>query len=59
LVIEIDGSSHTHKEEYDQKREDYLISLGLKVYRISDLRVKHDLGNVMTELEDYIITEFG
>jgi very-short-patch-repair endonuclease len=59
LVIEIDGSSHNDKEEYDQKREDYLISLGLKVYRISDLRVKHDLGNVMTELEDYIITEFG
>ena len=38
LVIEIDGSSHNNKETYDQKREDYLISLGLKVYRISDLR---------------------
>jgi very-short-patch-repair endonuclease len=59
LVIEIDGSSHNDKEEYDQKREDYLISLDLKIYRISDLRVKHDLGNVMTELEEYIITEFG
>jgi very-short-patch-repair endonuclease len=59
LVIEIDGSSHDDKEEYDQKREDYLISLGLKVYRISDLRVKHDLNNVMMELEKYIIEEFG
>ena len=29
LVIEIDGSSHNDKEEYDQKREDYLISLKL------------------------------
>jgi very-short-patch-repair endonuclease len=59
LVIEIDGSSHDNKEEYDQKREDYLISLGLKVYRISDLRVKHDLNNVMIELEKYIVDEFG
>ena len=59
LVIEIDGSSHENKEEYDQKREDYLISLGLKVYKISDLRIKHDLNNVMMELEKYIIEEFG
>jgi very-short-patch-repair endonuclease len=59
LVIEIDGSSHDNKDEYDQKREDYLVSLGLKVYRISDLRVKHDLNNVMLELESYIVLEFG
>lgn len=59
LVVEIDGSSHNNKEEYDQKREDYLVSLGLKVYRISDLRVKHDLNNVMIELENYIVVEFG
>jgi len=59
LVIEIDGSSHNDKEVYDQKREDYLISLGLRVYKISDLRVKHDLNNVMMELENYIIEEFG
>ena len=59
LVIEIDGSSHDIKEEYDQKREEYFVSLGLKVYRISDLRVKHDLNNVMKELEQYIVIEFG
>ncbi|WP_300978769.1 endonuclease domain-containing protein [Flavobacterium sp.] len=59
LVIEIDGSSHNNKEEYDQKREDYLNLLGLKVYRISDLRVKYDLNNVMRELEEYIVKEFG
>jgi very-short-patch-repair endonuclease len=59
LVIEIDGSSHDNKEDYDQKRDDYLISLGLKIYKISDLRVKHDLNNVMMELEKYIIEEFG
>jgi len=59
LVIEIDGSSHNEKGEYDEKREAYLVSLGLRVYRISDLRAKHDLNNVMIELEKYIIREFG
>lgn len=59
LVIEIDGSSHEDKEEYDKIREDYLTSLGLRVYKISDLRVKHDLNNVMMELEKYITEEFG
>ena len=59
LVIEFDGTSHENKEQYDQKREEYLLSLGLKVYRISDLRIKHDLNNVMKELEQYIVVEFG
>lgn len=59
LVIEIDGSSHNDKEDYDKKREDFLVSMGLKVYRISDLRVKHDVNNVMLELEEFIIKEFG
>lgn len=59
LVVEIDGSSHDNKEEYDARREDFLKSLGLQVYRISDYRVKHDLGNVMEELEKYIIQEYS
>ncbi|KFC57714.1 endonuclease domain-containing protein [Flavobacterium gilvum] len=59
LIIEIDGASHNDKEEYDSKRENYFISLGLKIFKISDLRVKHDLNNVMMELEKYIIEEFG
>ena len=40
-------------------REEFLNNLGLHVYRISDFRVKHDLDNVMKELEHYIILEFG
>lgn len=59
LIIEIDGSSHDDKQEYDDKREEFLTNLGLYFYRISDFRVKHDLDNVMKELENYIIQEFG
>jgi very-short-patch-repair endonuclease len=59
LIIEIDGSSHNGKEEYDAMREEFLVSLDLIVFRISDYRVKHDLENVMTELENFILETFG
>ena len=59
LVIEIDGSSHNEKDNYDEIRETFIKSLGLKIYRISEPRVMHDLENVMRELEEYIIHEFG
>ena len=59
IVIEIDGSSHDDKEEYDENRHQFLQSLDLKVFRISDFRVKNDLANVMKDLEDYIIEYFS
>ena len=36
LIVEIDGSSHDNKEEYDQKRESFSKSLGLKIFKTSD-----------------------
>lgn len=59
IVIEIDGSSHDHKEVYDQKRQNELENLNLLVYRIPDARVKNDLANVMSELEDFIIQNYS
>ena len=59
LVIEIDGSSHDNKVEYDKIREDYLISLGLKVYRITVGDVMRNMGFVLMGLEDYMIREYG
>ena len=59
LVIEIDGSSHNFKEEYDEKRNEFLKSLDLKIIHISDFRIKNDLANVMLELENYIVDNFS
>ena len=59
LVVEIDGSSHEGKEEYDKERQTFLESLGLKVFRIEDYRVKSDLDAVIRELEDFIIQEYS
>jgi len=39
IVIEIDGTSHEGKEEYDKRRESVLESLELKVIRYNDLQV--------------------
>jgi very-short-patch-repair endonuclease len=59
LVVEIDGESHNDKEDYDEKRECYLKSLGLKIFKTTDFRVLHDLDNVMKELEGFIIEHFS
>ncbi len=59
LVIEIDGSPHGNKEELDGMQQQFLESLNLKIYRISDFRIKNDLANVMKELEDFIIKNFS
>lgn len=59
LIIEIDGASHIGKEEYDAKRENYLRSLGLTVYRISTYAIKHEMGFVLKRLEDFLIEKYG
>ena len=59
LVIEIDGSSHIDKVEYDAIRQEFLENLGLRVYRISDIDVKNHIEIVMNSLEQYIIKEYG
>jgi len=47
LVIEIDGSSHDHKIEYDQQRDAYLESLGLQVVHIRAVDVLQNMEGVM------------
>jgi very-short-patch-repair endonuclease len=59
LVIEIDGSSHDDKQDYDRERQHYLESLGLKVFRITDADVKKNIERAMKDLEAYIIEQYG
>ena len=47
VVIEIDGSSHDNKYEYDKIRDEYLKGLGLKVIHLFDKDVKNNLNAVM------------
>jgi very-short-patch-repair endonuclease/restriction endonuclease S subunit len=52
VVVEIDGSSHDDKEEYDQERDVFLESLGLGVIHITDTDVKKNLSGVMEWLRE-------
>ncbi|WP_269224385.1 type ISP restriction/modification enzyme [Flavobacterium sp. IMCC34518] len=59
LVIEIDGPSHDNKEKYDAERDVYLKSLGLQVYHIPVTDVLQNMKTAMSNLELFIIEEFG
>ena len=50
VVIEIDGSSHDDKQEYDAERDAYLESLGLTVIHIPVIDVMKKMGNLMEML---------
>ncbi|AEI35231.1 endonuclease domain-containing protein [Francisella salina] len=58
VVIEIDGSSHDDKQEYDTIRQGYLEGLGLKVIRILDRDIKTNLENVVLYLRDELKVRF-
>ena len=59
LIIEIDGSSHDNKQEYDAKRQQYLESLGLRVYKIQVVDVMKQMKTVLKDLENYIVEQYG
>ncbi|MCX6147271.1 MAG: DUF559 domain-containing protein [Candidatus Kapabacteria bacterium] len=52
-VVEIDGSSHDDKQEYDAERDAFLIGLGLEVIHISDIDVKTNLSSVFKMLDEH------
>jgi|GEM_PF-179576 adenine-specific DNA-methyltransferase len=54
LVIEIDGESHDFKGAYDEKRDEFLKSLGLEVLHFKDIDVKKLLDNVLKQIEFWI-----
>ena len=47
LVLEIDGSSHEDRYKYDKARDRYMESLGIRVLRLEDRDVRHDMENVL------------
>lgn len=50
-VVEVDGSSHDDKADYDAQRDAYLSRLGLRVIHVQDKDVKQNLGGVMALLQ--------
>ena len=54
LIIEIDGSSHIAKGDYDRYREDRLRSLGYELIRFSEGQVIQDIDSVITAIQHTI-----
>ena len=53
VVIEIDGWSHDNKQQYDQRRDEYLRSLGLHVLHVYDVDVKRDINGTVHLLKAF------
>jgi very-short-patch-repair endonuclease len=53
VVIEVDGSSHDSKVEYDAARDAYLTGLNLTVIHVLDSDVKSNLAGVMQFLQEH------
>lgn len=51
LIIELDGSQHLEKAEYDTERSKYFESLGYKVIRFWNNQVENDLSGVIRAIE--------
>ena len=45
--MEVDGSGHLDQEKYDQKRDEFLTGLGLKVLRFYNLDVIENIDTVL------------
>ena len=58
IVVEIDGSSHDDKAEYDAQRDEYLQALGIDVVHYTDVDVKKNLAAVIADLKAFIVEKF-
>lgn len=52
LIIEVDGPSHNHQADYDQRRTEVLESLGYRLIRFTNLDVLSDPSGVGIRLRE-------
>ncbi|WP_047417040.1 endonuclease domain-containing protein [Cellulophaga sp. Hel_I_12] len=55
LTIEIDGSSHDNKYDYDCKRQNVLETKGVQFIRFTNNEINKQLFSVLLALEDKIV----
>ena len=56
LAIELDGSQHYEEEgpEYDRRRDDYFLSLGIKVLRYPNNEARENFAGVCANIASHI-----
>ncbi len=51
LAIEVDGSSHIGKEDYDARRQKYIEAFNIEMIRFTDEQVMGNTNNVVKSIE--------
>ena len=54
LIIEVDGGQHSEAQEYDQRRTEFLESLGFRVLRFWDSDVLTNLEGVLAAILQHL-----
>src|SRR5687767_10604624 len=50
LIVEVDGGIHEFQQDYDAKREGYLMTLGFRIIRFTNEEVTKDLKGVLQKI---------
>ncbi len=56
LCIEVDGSSHQWKEDYDKQRDDYLATCWITTWRFSAYDLLVDASSIEKKIREWIET---
>jgi very-short-patch-repair endonuclease len=52
LVVEVDGDSHSEREEYDARRTERMNALGLRVIRFTNSNVASNIEGVLSAIAE-------
>ena len=55
LAIELNGEIHKKKYEYDDFRDDFMCSLGIKTLRFSNQEVLYDIDAVIKKIKNEVL----
>ncbi len=59
LVVELDGMSHEDRADYDARRTQYLVNLGLHVFRVTNDDIDEDSEAVVRGIAQAAGVRFG
>ncbi|HOD15319.1 MAG TPA: endonuclease domain-containing protein [Spirochaetota bacterium] len=57
LAIEIDGDVHKDRKDYDDYRDEFIMSMGIKTLRFSNRNIKQNIDRVIYEVEAELLRE--
>ena len=56
IIIEVDGKIHDFQKDYDERREEILINMGLRVIRFKNEEIRN-VGKVLNEIEVFLFDD--